>query len=55
MITIALISMNGEELTTADLGWFTDAVNGAAGHSGKDYPILIEGSSISVEVESGDQ
>jgi hypothetical protein len=53
VITIALLSMNGEELTTADLGWFCDAVNGASGHSGKDYTILLEGSSITVEIESG--
>ncbi|TQF03956.1 hypothetical protein E6W39_19080 [Kitasatospora acidiphila] len=47
MITIALF---GDNLTTADLGWFREAVHGASGHSGNDYPIEIVDGVISVEI-----
>lgn len=41
-------------LTTADLGWFVEAVNGASGHSGEDYPVTIERDALIAKVPSGD-
>lgn len=52
MITICL---HGDKLTTADLGWFIDAINGASGHSGKDYPIEIETGQISAEIPTEEE
>lgn len=52
MIEIRL-SMD-KALTTADLGWLIDAVNGASGHSGQVHPIEIDRGSIIVRVPSGE-
>lgn len=52
MITIKL---SGQNLTTADLGWLQESANGAAGHSGNDYPIIISEGSISVEIPGEDE
>jgi hypothetical protein len=47
---VITISLAGENLTTADLGWLSDAVAGASGHSGNDYPIQIVLGRIVVEI-----
>lgn len=47
MITVTL---SGSNLTTADLSWLSEAVNGAAGHSGNDYPIQITDGGIVVTI-----
>ncbi len=49
------IRLSGEKLTTADLGWLAESVNGASGHSGNDYPITISDGSISVEIPGEDE
>jgi hypothetical protein len=47
---VITICLHGTNLTTADLGWLQDSVNGASGHSGSDYPIEITDGTISVEI-----
>jgi len=45
-----VITLRGDNITTASIGWFVDAINGASGHSGRDYPVVINNVGMTVNV-----